>query len=175
MFMRTVKKVNQRIEGKLCGHIAFPNHPQHVRRQLCNSPLLQKMRSSRGYSLRPVRVYPYYPLKMSLEHLVSKPGFLESCEQWRSQASRVPEAFLGDIYDGSVWKDFNSESGLDFLSHAHYSYLLTLNVDLFQSFNHSIYSVGGIYLTIQNLPHKSATKKITAYWLGSFQHQKNQA
>ena len=37
----------------------------------------------------------------------------------------------------------------DFLS-APYNYLLTLNVDWFSPFDHGCYSVGAIYLTIQN-------------------------
>ena len=70
-------------ETKLCHHIAFPSHPQRSRRKSCNSPLLKKVKISRGYSLVPISVYPYCPLQNSLERLVSKPGFLQSCEQWR--------------------------------------------------------------------------------------------
>ena len=154
-----------RKEGKLCHHVAFPNHPQHFRRQPCNSALLKKVKRSGGYSLVPIRVYPYYPLKKSLERLISIPGFLESCEEWRHRASCVPQSFLADIYDGDVWRTFNSESGLNFLT-SPYCYLLTLNVDWFQPFSHSIYSVGGIYLTIQNLPRSQRFKEENCILVG---------
>ena len=54
---------------------------------------------------------------------------------------------MGDVYDGNVWKEFLA----DFLS-SPFSYLLTLNVDWFQPFERSMYSLGAIYITIQNLP-----------------------
>lgn len=160
-----VKNTSGRIEGKLCEHIAFPSHPQHSRRQPCNSPLLKKVRRSKGYSLKPIRVYPYYPLRMSLEYLASRPGFLDICEEWRHRASCVPESFLGDIYDGSVWKDFNSADSLNFLT-SPYCYLVTLNIDWFQPFTHSIYSVGGIYLTIQNLPRSQRFREENCILVG---------
>ncbi len=34
-----------------------------------------------------------------------------------------------------------------------------LNVDWFQPFSHTIYSVGVIYLTVMNLPHHIRTKR----------------
>ena len=56
--------------------------------------------------------------------------------------------YVCDVYDGDVWKSF-VESG--FL-HLPLNFLLTLNVDWFSPFDCSRYSVGAIYLTIQNLP-----------------------
>lgn len=35
---------------------------------------------------------------------------------------------------------------------------MTLNVDWFQPFEHGIYSVGGIYLSLQNLPRNERYK-----------------
>ena len=51
-------------------------------------------------------------------------------------------------YDGEVWKHFISS---DFLK-SPFCYMVTLNVDWFQPFERDVYSVGAIYLTIQNLP-----------------------
>lgn len=50
-----------------------------------------------------------------------------------------------------MWKEFNSDEDT-ILLHLPLLFLLTLNVDWFQPFNCSVYSVGAIYLTIQNLP-----------------------
>jgi len=51
-----------------------------------------------------------------------------------------------DIHDSLIWKDFE-----DFLS-APFNYLSILNIDWFSPFKHGRYSLGAIYLTIQNLP-----------------------
>lgn len=51
-----------------------------------------------------------------------------------------------DVYDGKIWEEYS-----EFLS-APFNYLLTLNVDWFSPYEHGRYSVGAIYLTIQNLP-----------------------
>jgi len=60
---------------------------------------------------------------------------------------------LGDIFDGQIWRNVYS----DFLK-SPYSYLLCLNVDWFQPFKHTQYSVGAIYLTVQNLPRQERYK-----------------
>ena len=143
-------ETNQK-ESKRCSHVAYPNHPHMARRKPCDTLLLKKVRSKCGYSLQPIKVYPYHSLKSSIAKLIKKPGFLESCEKWRGRAQKVPDTFLGDVYDGKVWKDFNSPEGWDFLT-SPFNYLLTLNVDWFEPFERGVYAVGVIYLTIQNLP-----------------------
>ena len=59
--------------------------------------------------------------------------------------------FFCDIYDGKIWERYNSSEGKYFLSSPH-SWLLTLNVDWFEPFERGVYSVGAIYMSIQNLP-----------------------
>ena len=56
---------------------------------------------------------------------------------------------MSDIYDGSIWKELSSPN--EFLS-VPYSLSLKLNVDWFKLYEHTNYSVGVIYLTIDNLP-----------------------
>ena len=58
----------------------------------------------------------------------------------------VPNTYLGDIYDGRIWHEFNSPIGHNLLS-APMSYILTLNVDWFQPFLHTQYSVGAMYVS----------------------------
>ena len=60
----------------------------------------------------------------------------------------MPATHLSDIYDGRVWDELKSTGFLQ----APYCYGLTLNIDWFQPFSHIEYSMGAIYLTIQNLP-----------------------
>lgn len=92
-------------------------------------------------------------MKSSITQFASRPGFLEICEKWRKRAQCVPDEYMGDIYDGNIWKSFHSKDGWDFLS-APFNYLLTLNVDWFEPFERGIYAIGAIYLTLQNLPRE---------------------
>ena len=117
----------------------------------CNEVLLKTVRTKKGISLQPFKVYPYPSIKSSLQVLAARPGFLHKCELWRNHPSYRQTPLLGDIYDGEVWKSFNSS--LEFLN-SPFCYFLTLNVDWFQPFERDVYSVGAVYLIIQNLPRK---------------------
>lgn len=110
-------------------------------------------------------MYPYQPLHQSLDCLVKRKDFLSSCELWRERLPTTPDELLADVYDGCVWHNFSSDTFGNFLSRP-FSYLLTLNVDWFQPFIHTEYSVGCIYLTIQNLPHKERYKEENVILVG---------
>lgn len=151
--------------SKECCHVSYPNHPQSTRRQKCGAHLLKRVKSGRGHNLVPFKVYPYCPLHKSLQRLVGREGFLDACERWRGRSHSVPASHLGDIYDGRIWHEFNSPSFFNFLT-APLSYLVTLNVDWFQPFTHTEYSVGVIYLTIQNLPRNERFKEENVILVG---------
>ena len=95
-------------------------------------------------SFQPFKVYSYQSLKDSVSRLTKRKGFLEACELWRNRST--DDDILGDVYDGQVWRDFQS-----FLSHRH-SWCVALNVDWFQPFTHVTDSVGALYLCILILP-----------------------
>ena len=84
--------------------------------------------------------------------MVKRDGFLSKCEKWRTCTS--VEHTYSDVYDGHVWKSFESSGFLEVPNH----YLLTMNVDWFEPYVRSVYSVGVIYLTIQNLPREERYK-----------------
>ena len=130
-------------ESKRCQHVSFPNHPHQSRRKQCGALLLKKVRRDKKYHLVPIRIFPYYPIQKSIERLARSEGFLEMCESWRGRKTFIPDSYLGDIYDGNVWRDFDSVDKYNFLT-SPYCYLTTLNVDWFQPFSHSLYSVGAI-------------------------------
>ena len=134
-------------KSKKCCHVAFPNHPHASHRSPCGTILLNKVRTKKGYVLSPVKVYPFKPLKNSIQQLINRKGFLDSCEMWRKRS--VPDQYICDIYEGAVWKQFNSNEGYDFLT-SPYCYLLSLNVDWFEPFERGVYSVGAIYLTTKS-------------------------
>ena len=124
-----------------------------AKRKPCGALLLKKVKSKSGYNLLPFKAYP--PLKCSIEQMVQRNGFIEKCEQWRNRS--ISMGYLADVYDGAVWRRFNSTEMNEFLSSPYY-YLMALNVDWFQPFEHGIYSVGAIYLTLQNLPRNKRYK-----------------
>ena len=110
--------------------------------------LLKKGKIKNRHALTPIKVYPYKSLQKFIEQLVRREGFLASCEKWRNRS--VPDGYQCDIYDGHIWKIYNSAEGLHFLCCPH-RWLLTLNVDWFQPFELGIHSVGAISMCIQNL------------------------
>ena len=116
---------------------------------------MKKQKTKHGIALTPRKVFPYRPIIKSISALLSKPGIVDMCEQWRQRSSShegIEPQHLGDVYDGRIWKTFTSEEYNNFLSIPH-SYLLTLNVDWFRPFvRGTTYSTGAIYLTVQNLP-----------------------
>ena len=143
-------------ESKLCSHVANPKHIHRNQRKPCGATLLKKVRKKGGYDLEPFKVYPYKSLRSSIERLVQRKGFLEKCEKWRYR--KVLDGYICDVFDGAVWKSFTENDKENFLVNRH-CYLLTLNVDWFQPFEQQVvYSVGAIYLTLQNLPRDERNK-----------------
>ena len=150
-----VRRANRNNESKSCQHIPYPRHSHLSKRTPCGTMLLKKVKIKSGYKLKPYKTYPYMPLVKSLSRLLSKESFVLACEKWRSRVTL--EQHLGDIYDGSVWKFYNSSAGKNFLA-SPYHYLLTMNVDWFEPFERGVYSVGVIYLTVQNLSREERYK-----------------
>lgn len=145
-----ITRANGEIESKTCCHVVTPNHPQRSKRRACGCILLKKQKRKNTVVLVPRKVYPYQSLIGTLQKFLKRAEFLEACEHWRNRPTS--DSFLGDIYDGEVWEFFKSDAAGRFLSTPH-SYLLSMNIDWFQPFvRGTTYSVGAIYLTIQNLP-----------------------
>ena len=67
---------------------------------------MKKVKTKSGYCLKPQKVYPYLPLQKSFERLVKRRDFISKCEEWCSRATL--EQTFSDIYDGLVWKSFES-------------------------------------------------------------------
>ena len=64
-----------------------------------------------------------------------------------------------DIYDGRIWKGFMDDDCLFFTKeHADTHLGLIINMDWFQPFDSSLYSVGVIYAVICNLPRTERYK-----------------
>ena len=141
--------------AKCCIHIEFPCHPLRTKRKQCGTSLLQRVCRGTKVSFQPYKVYAYYPIKTALARLFNRKGFFSLCEQWRTRCTS--SEYMGDIYDGQVWKDWQCWDGRDFLA-TPYSLAVTLNLDWFQPFSHVNYSVGVIYMVILNLPREERYK-----------------
>ena len=72
---------------------------------------------------------------------------------------------MADVYDGSNWKEFMYVDGEPFLAKPR-NYGFMLNVDWFQPFKHSPYSVGAIYLVLLNLSRSVRLKKENIFIVG---------
>ena len=156
-----------RTESVRCKNVLYPDHPFASKRKDCGACLLKTVHCGRKSKLVPVKEYSYQPLRVSLGRLLSREGFVDQCEMWRQRESTVPQGYYGDIYDGRIWHEFTSQMphGSSVLS-SPYCYLLTLNVDWFQPFLRTTYSLGAIYLTIQNLPRHLRYKEENVMLVG---------
>ena len=124
---------------KVCSAVKFPLHPRPSCRGHCQSNLLKTVKSNKREFFRPLKTYCYKSVTSSLIDILSCPGILHICEQWRSRYT-FPELFA-DVYDGAMWKHFENNGHFS----QSYSYGLMLNVDWMEPFEHSIYSVGVIF------------------------------
>ncbi len=146
----------ERNSSKRCSFVSFPNHPHLRMRTNCNSLLLKTVELSSGkHLLYPYLTYCYVSIKDSLGKLLVRESFLLDCEAWRSRT--LSQNKLSDIYDGDIWREFQSINGTPFLSQRHCLGLM-INLDWFRPFKHSEYSIGAIYITVMNLPRHLRNK-----------------
>ncbi len=128
-----------------CNFIEFPSHPQKSRRKECGMDIMKTVKIGTTYKLVPKKLYLYNSIKASIEQLASRPGFFQSCESW-CELSSGDLNFMTDVYDGRLWRDWK-----DFV-HIPGNLLLMLNIDWFRPYKHTAYSVGVLYVVVQNLP-----------------------
>lgn len=97
------------------------------------------------------------------------PSHLALVEHWRIRPTLQDTLF--DVYDGRMWWQVPSplSTPAEFIPFVHHPYhlLLTLNVDWFQAFDKKgPYSVGAMYMTINNLPRHLRFKKENVILVG---------
>ena len=101
------------------------------------------------------KAYPYMSITTPLQRLL-EPRMLEKCHEWKSR--EAPEGLLTDVFDRKIWKDFLNADNEPFLS-AENTFGLMLNIDWFQPYKHTQYSVGVIYLIVMNLPRSERFRR----------------
>ena len=142
-FEDCTEKIGSREVARICKN-RFSNQERP-----CNGELVRRVELiNKNIIFYPNRVYCYMPLCRYLANLVNRPGFDALCNQWKTNISN--DGVYKDVYDGKIWKEFQTYKGQPFLSEP-FTYGLMLNIDWFKPFKHTEYSLGAIYLTIMNL------------------------
>ena len=116
----------------------------------CEGQVYEYKNYSTSRKLVPVKEYPYCSLVTLLKKFFLRQGFADRVKAWKNRATA--EGYLRDFYDGANFSSFKTSPSdtTAFTAESDYNLLLTLNVDWFGPYK-ATYSVGCIYLTIQNL------------------------
>src|SRR5215469_9697189 len=142
-----------------CSYKDFPNHPISSFRSPCNTVITKPVPETKGIVHKPALIYPIINIKDQLQRLYNKKGFEESCRKWSTRP--INDRELSDIYDGKTWKTFKdpNDGQLFFRHDVSDSHLgIMLNLDWFQPFDNSQYSVRVMYGVICNLPRSERFK-----------------
>ena len=133
------------LKTKLCKKVPFP-----ARREVnnCGCKLLKTVKKKGKTAEVPSKLYFYQSLKSSVSMHFEREGFTDICQHWRERSRVVPSNWMGDIYDGNMWRQLLDTN---FFA-SPYNLAVLLNVDWFQPFSRVRDSVGVLYLTIANLP-----------------------
>jgi len=115
-------------KGALCGTVLM--HQECGQQEALG--VLGRATSAPRFSQRPLRMYPYRGVTRALRQLFRRPGFEQSLEHWRPNFHRPAtsvkdEQLFFDIYDGSMWKEYQTRDGKPLLSEP-YVLALGLNV-----------------------------------------------
>jgi hypothetical protein len=104
--------------------------------------------SASGGGLQAKKEYVYNSVKLTLERFFSRSHFTSVIENWRKRTTI--DGSLFDVYDGKYWNSFEKDKEVFVLKSG--SLMLSLNVDWFSPTKTMNYSVGAIYLIVNNLP-----------------------
>ena len=149
-------------ESKRCTFIEFPNHPHPRRRNACNEILMKQIKIGGKYKFVPRKAYIYRSVVCALKDMARRKGFLQRCDHWRT---RVNEGMMGDVYDGKLWSELSVINGRPFLELPN-NLCLSLNIDWFNPYEETPYSVGAIYLAVLNLPRDERFKEENVILVG---------
>ena len=148
-----INEMLNKTEIPSCSFLNYPNHSMERFRQKCNNPLIKKIDSSIDNPIfRPIMTFPLVNIRQLLTLFFGRKDFEMSCRKWAERKNETEALF--DIYDGVVWKEFKDDNDELFFKkeYADTHIGLMLNMDWFQPFINSQYSVGVIYAVICNLP-----------------------
>ena len=157
---RSCKRTGSKDESMVCTFCEFSNKEGHSRTQ-CGQQLLKTVHLNSGKTvLYPFKTYCYYSIQSYLEQYLLQPEFMENCDHWKKNPAKPDDLLVREMYDGNIWCEF-----LDVLTMSTMIGLM-LNVDWFQPFECTCYSVGVLYLTIINLPRRLRYKRCNILIIG---------
>ena len=137
-----------------CSFVECPNDPQR-KRSKCNALLMKQVEYGSTRKFVPRKTFWCNSISEGLKSILKRPGMLQMCNKWKESESK--NGHLSDIYDGKLWKEFNFVYKRPFLDVPNYI-VLALNIDWFNPYEHTQYSIGAIYFTILNFPRAERYK-----------------
>jgi len=147
------------LSTKYCRHKPFPANPTDP---TCDTLLLKTVQRKGETKLVPMQLYLYHPLKSSISTLLQKEGCIDALQHWRERSRIIPEDWVGDVYDGKIWKELQDSGYLE----SPFNLVVALNIDWFQPYSRVMDSVGVIYLCVLNLPRHLRYKQENILLLG---------
>ena len=154
-----INEISNKTEIPTCSFINYPNHSIERFREKCNNPLVKKIDSNNHQIFRPIMTFPLVDIRQQLTLFFGRKNFEISCRKWAVRKNETGALF--DIYDGMIWKSFTGDSSVKpfFTKECADTHIgLMLNMDWFQPYINSQYSVGVIYAVICNLPRSERFK-----------------
>ena len=141
-----------------------PNHGRRGKYRY-DAKLVQEVQLSNNKTkFYPLKTYCYKNVINNIEQFLSRPDFEAECNKWRSRD--VIQNHIGDLYDGEIWREFQTYNNEPFLSQPN-NYALMINVDWFQPFKRRRdISIGVIYLVFMNLPRHLRFKQENVMLIG---------
>jgi hypothetical protein len=82
-------------------------------RRCCGSPLLKRS-TPKSTTWTPVLTYPCVDVETALSSIVCRPGMDVLLDHWKKRS--LPKGTYGDLYEGKMWRDFQTWNGQPFLS-----------------------------------------------------------
>jgi len=141
--------------------------PMKCKKAGCMSTLSQKIKKKGRIVYRPIKVYPYHPITAQLATMLRNDK-LEELLDYPYERQPPPDGVISDVYDGYLWNEIKDDRGEKFFAGNRSDIRIGfgLNVDWFNPTSHLQKSVGGIYLTILNLPRNLRFKREHALVVG---------
>ena len=157
-----IENVGGSSSSKKCRFVQFPNHCQKRFRTPCGQLLMKEVKQSSGKTtLVPNKVFCYRSVIQSLADRLRMSKFLDLLNYGHEH--RSADGVLTDIFDGKLWKEFQSTFGGN---KNNPSLGFMLNVDWFNPFKHGNYSLGAMYFSILNLPRELRYKEQNTIQVG---------
>ena len=150
-------------QSKTCSNVLYPNHPHRSKRSPCGAKLLKKVHRGNNSFLYPIKVFSFSSVADALQQMISRPGFIEKLHR----SPNFDRNGLSDIYDGRLWKEFRDKDGSLFFTNKRHLGVM-LNIDWFNPYKNSEYSLGVVYLAILNLPREERFKWDNIITIGRF-------